>query len=56
MSCAVGLVFEVAALAGVKLFESETLPLSMQIEQVRDKIALLPQRIKTKRQDVYDDF
>ena len=56
MSSAIGLVFEVATLVGVKLFESETLPLSMHIEQTRDKIALLPQRIKTKKKDVYDDF
>jgi DNA-binding XRE family transcriptional regulator len=56
MSCAIGLVFEVAALVGVKLFESETHPLSMRIEQTQDKIALLPQRIKAKKKDVYDDF
>lgn len=56
MSCAIGLVFEVATLVGVKLFESETLPLSMHIEQTRDKIALLPQRIKTRKKAVYDDF
>lgn len=56
MSCAIGFVFEVAALVGVKLFESETLPLPMHIEQTRDKIALLPQRIKTRKKAVYDDF
>jgi transcriptional regulator with XRE-family HTH domain len=56
MSSAIGLVFEVATLAGVKLFESDTLPLSVHIEQTRDKIALLPQRIKSKEKDVYDDF
>lgn len=56
MSCAIGLVFEVAALVDVKLFESEPLPLSKHIEQTRDKITLLPQRIKTKKKAVYDDF
>jgi transcriptional regulator with XRE-family HTH domain len=56
MSCAIGLVFEVAALVGVNLFEQDKLPLSRNIEQTRDKIALLPRRIKTKAKAVYDDF
>lgn len=56
MSCAVGLVFEVATLVGVKLFESDKLPLSKHIEHTRDKIALLPQRIKAAKKVVRDDF
>lgn len=56
MSCAVGLVFEVATLVGIKLFESDRLPLSHQAEHTRDKIALLPKRIQTKRKAVRDDF
>ncbi len=56
MSCAVGLVFEVATLVGVKLFEPGSMPLSKHIEHTRDKIALLPHRIKTRKVVVYDDF
>ena len=56
MSCAVGLVFELAALVGIKLFESDTMPLAKHIEHTRDKVALLPQRIKTKAGVVRDDF
>lgn len=56
MSCAVGLVFEVATLVGVKLFEPDSIPLSRHIEHTRDKIALLPQRIKTTKKAVRDDF
>ena len=56
MSCAVGLVFEVATLVGVKLFEPDSLPLSKHIEHTRDKIALLPQRIKATKKAVRDDF
>ena len=56
MTCAVGLVFEVATLVGVKLFEPDSIPLSKHIEHTRDKIALLPQRIKTRKRVVYDDF
>ena len=56
MSTAIGSVFETAALVGVKLFDSERLPLSMHIEQTEDKIALLPQRIKARKKVVHDDF
>ncbi len=56
MSCAVGLVFEVAALVGVKLFEPDSMPLAKHIEHTRDKIALLPQRIKATMKAVRDDF
>lgn len=56
MSCAVGLVFEVATLVGVKLFEPGSIPLSKHIEHTRDKIALLPQRIKPTKKAVRDDF
>jgi len=56
MSCTIGLVFEVATLVGVNLFEQDKLPLSRNIEQTRDKIALLPKRIKLKTTVVHDDF
>jgi transcriptional regulator with XRE-family HTH domain len=56
MSCAIGLVFEVAALVGVNLFEQDKLPLSRHIEQTRDKIAVLPKRIQVKTKAVDDDF
>ncbi len=56
MGCAIGLVFEVATLVGVPLFDSNTLPLALQKERVADKIALLPQRIKTREPVVKDDF
>ena len=56
MSCAIGLVFEVAVLVGVKLFEPDKLPLSKQFEQTNDKIALLPKHIREKPLAVDDDF
>ena len=56
MSCAIGLVFEVAAIVNVNLFEPEKLPLSRHLEQTRDKIALLPKRIRAKSKAVHDDF
>ena len=56
MSCAIGLVFEAATLTGVLLFNSDRVPLALQRAQASDKIALLPQRIKLKSKDVFDDF
>ncbi|MCW8935009.1 MAG: helix-turn-helix domain-containing protein [Gammaproteobacteria bacterium] len=56
MGSAIGLVFEVATLVGVNLFEQEKLSLSRHIEQTRDKIALLPKRIKVTTKVVNDDF
>ncbi len=56
MSCTIGLVFEVATLVGVNLFEQDKLPLSRNIGQTRDMIAVLPKRIKVKTKIAYDDF
>ncbi len=56
MSSAIGLVFEVAALVGIRLFATEHGPLSRHIEYTRDKMALLPQRIHMPRKAVQDDF
>ncbi len=56
MGCSVGLVFEVATLVGIKLFESDNMRLSKHIEHTRDKIALLPQRMKVTEKTVRDDF
>lgn len=56
MSCAIGLVFEVATLVGINLFEQDKLSLTKQIEHIKDKVALLPRRIKTKTKVIDDDF
>jgi len=56
MNSAIGLFFEVATLVGVNLFEHDNFPLSRQIEQTKDKVALLPKRIKSKTKVVHDDF
>ncbi len=56
LSCAIGLVFEVATLVGMNLFEQDKRSLSKNIERTRDSIALLPQRIKAKKKAVDDDF
>lgn len=56
LSCAIGLVFEVAALVGIPLFESDNLPLNRQISHTQDKIALLPKRIRASTPAFFDDF
>ncbi|MBN1142469.1 MAG: helix-turn-helix transcriptional regulator [Deltaproteobacteria bacterium] len=53
---AIGLVFEAAALVGVNLFEQDRVPVSFTIEQTKDKIALLPKRIRTKTRVLDDNF
>jgi transcriptional regulator with XRE-family HTH domain len=56
MSCTIGLYFEVAALVGLNLFETDNVPISRQMEQIKDKVALLPKRIKSTTKVVDDDF
>jgi transcriptional regulator with XRE-family HTH domain len=56
MSPSIGLVFEVAALVGVPLFEQDSRALATSIELTQSKIALLPKRIKIKTKAVDDDF
>ncbi len=56
LTCAIGLVFEVAALVGVKLFDADIAALNMYIEQTDDKIALLPKSIHLSKKTVDDDF
>ncbi|ETS30783.1 transcriptional regulator, XRE family [Photorhabdus khanii NC19] len=56
MGCSIGLAFELANLVGINLFERDKFPISARIEQTRDKLALLPQRIQEEKRVVYDDF
>ena len=54
MTCAIGSVFEVAAIVGVKLFDAP--PLNQHIRQVEDKLTLMPQSVRTANGRVDDDF
>ena len=56
LTCAIGLVFEVATLVGIKLFDADSAALTMQIERTDDKIALLPKRIHSGNRAVDDEF
>ncbi len=56
VTCEIGLVFEVATLVGIKLFEADYGTLKAQNERVEDKIALLPKSIQPQEKDLEDDF
>lgn len=57
LKCAIGGVFEVAAIVGVKLFGVEdTATLSNHLRQTEDKLTLLPNSIRKKARSVDDDF
>lgn len=53
--CEIGLFFEVATLVGVQLFGVEdTATMPMHRDRINDKLALLPQRVRTVKVD--DEF
>lgn len=56
LSVALGLVFEVAALVGVVLFDEERGSLSSHIARTDDKLALLPSAMRKRRKSVDDEF
>lgn len=56
MTCAVGIVFEVAMLVGVKLYNSDDLVFGTFKELIEDKITLLPKTIRHSSKEIDDDF
>ena len=56
MSVAVGLVFEVAALVGVALFDADRTSLTTHIARTNDKLALLPSAVRKRSKSVDDEF
>ena len=56
LSCAIGLVFEVATIVGCPLFESDKTSLNINIDRTLDKIALLPKSIHKSKKEIDDDF
>jgi len=56
MKCEVGVVFEVAYIIGISLFDAGPSRLSSHIKQVEDKLTLLPKSIRKKAKVISDDF
>jgi transcriptional regulator with XRE-family HTH domain len=54
--CSIGVVFEVAALSGVPLFDQEQRQLTAHLAMHREKMALLPKAVRTRAKGVKDDF
>ncbi len=56
MRCEIGLVFELASLVGIKLFDADENGIAMSIDHINDKIALLPKSIHPTSKVIKDDF
>jgi transcriptional regulator with XRE-family HTH domain len=54
--CAIGAMFEVATIVGVKLFDADQTTLTKHIRQTEDKLALLPKSVRKATKPVDDDF
>jgi len=56
LGVAVGLVFEVAALVGVVLFEEERASLAAHIARTDDRLTLMPGAVRKGNKPVNDEF
>jgi ribosome-binding protein aMBF1 (putative translation factor) len=56
LGCAIGAVFETAAITGVRLFDADQSALTGAIATNEQILALLPKRVRAARIDVNDDF
>lgn len=52
----IGLVFEVASIVGIRLFEDDERTLQIQNARVDEKLTLLPKSVRHKVKEVDDDF
>ena len=54
--CEIGVVFEVASLVDVRLFNTDDIGLQNHTERVNDKLELLPKTVRKSKDRVDDDF
>lgn len=54
--CAVGIVFEAAAIVGVRLFDADQAAISTAINANTATLALLPKAVRTPKVEANDDF
>lgn len=52
----IGIVFEVATLVGVRLFEFDERAGAMHNAHLEEKLTLLPKRVRPSKQELVDDF
>ena len=55
-TCSLGLVFEAAALVGVRLFDSDRATLASHLERTDDVLTLMPKSVHKTNKAVDDDF
>lgn len=56
MGCAIGAVFEIAAITGIRLFDAGPDALPSHLGAARDRLALLPKSARRSAKAVKDDF
>ena len=56
LKCEIGVVFEVAIIVGLKLFDADESKLTQHLRRTEDKLALLPKSVRKKTKVVQDDF
>lgn len=54
--CEIGVVFELAAILGVSLFEPDLERLQARAREVQDRLTLLPKAVRAPKAEVKDDF
>jgi DNA-binding XRE family transcriptional regulator len=54
--CAIGVVFEVAAIIGIPLFDTDAKSLALRLGFSTEKQALLPKAVRPSKKVVKDDF
>jgi transcriptional regulator with XRE-family HTH domain len=55
-SVALGVAFDIATLVGVPLFYEDLSRLASELRRSRDRAALLPQRVRTRDQELENEF
>ena len=56
LKCEIGVVFEVATIVGVKLFDVDESTMTKYLRQTKEKLMLLPKSVRKKPKVVRDDF
>ncbi len=56
MGISIGIVFEVAVIVGVQLFDMEESELVRRERQFVEKLALMPSRVRARTYVLHDDF
>ena len=56
LTVGLGVAFETAALVGVPLFHADRSRLQIENELAGNHLALLPERVRARKEDVKDDF